>query len=199
MKLYYCPHTCSLNPHIALIELGLPYELVKVDIRAKKTADGSDFLKINPKGYVPALELDNGEVLAEGPVIVQYLADLKPEAGLAPKAGTLDRARMQEWLNYIGGELHGSCSPLFNPAMPEEAKAIFKAKLINRINYVEPILAKQDYLAGGQYTPADGYLFIVLGWLKNFQIDVAQWPSLVKFMDRIAARPSVKRALQEEA
>ncbi len=200
MKLYFTPHTCSLNPHIALIELGLPFELVKVDLKTKKTADGGDYLKINPKGYVPALELDNGDILTEGPVIVQYLGDLKPQDGFIPKHGTIDRTRMEEWLHYIGTELHGSCGPLFNPAMPAEAKEFFKAKLLKRVAYIEPFLEKQDYLVGNRYTPADGYLFIVLGWMANvFKIDIGQWPALAKLVERVGARPSVKRAQEQEA
>lgn len=199
MKLYFAPHTCALNAHITLIELGLPYDLVKVDNKAKTTSDGRNYLEINPKGYVPALELDNGELLTEGPVIVQYLGDLKPESGLVPKNYTMERVRMQEWLHYIGTEVHGSISPMFNPGLSDEAKAVFREKLLKRISYIEPFLEKQDYLVGGKFTPADGYLFVVLGWLKIFKIDIARWPSLAKFVERIGSRPSVQKALAEEA
>ncbi|MEN3930594.1 glutathione transferase GstA [Microvirga sp. W0021] len=198
MKLYFAPHACSMNPHIVLAELGLPYELIKVDTKTKKMSNGGDFYDVSPKGYVPALELDNGEILTEGPVIVQYLADLKPEADIAPKNGTMERVRMQEWLHYIGTELHGSAGPLFNPTMPAEVKEIFKKKLINRIGFIEPVLEKQDYLVGGKFTPADGYLFVVLGWLKYFDIDVKQWPAIARFVERVAKIPAVQKAIQEE-
>lgn len=198
MKLYYAAHTCALAPHIALIEQGLPYELVKVDNKAKKTADGRDYLKINPKGYVPALELSNGEILTEGPVISQYLGDLKPETGFVPKNGTLPRVRLQEWLHYLGTEVHGGFGPLFNPAIPDDVKAASKDKLLKRISFIEPVLEKQEYLLGTSFTPADAYLFTMMRWLKIFKIDYNQWPGIAKFMERVAARPAVKKAIELE-
>jgi glutathione S-transferase len=164
MKLYFAPEACSLSPHIVLEELGLPFTLVKVDTKTKKTAGGRDFLAVNPKGYVPVLELDNGERLTEGPAIVQYLADLKPGAKLAPANGTFERTRLQEWLNFISTEIHKSYSPMFNAALPEAAKAIFKDKLIQRYTFVAATLDKQDYLLGSRFTVADAYLFVVTRW-----------------------------------
>lgn len=198
MKLYFAPHTCALSPHIALIELGLPYELVKIDNRSKRTEDGRDFLKISPKGYVPALELDSGEILTEGPVITQYLSDLKPEIGLAPANGTLERVGLQEWLHYLGTEIHGSCGPLFNPGIPDDVKTIFKDKLLKRVRLIEEVLEKQDYLMGSRFTPADGYLFTMLRWFAFFKIDYKQWPGIARFMERVGARPAVKQAIELE-
>jgi glutathione S-transferase len=198
MKLYFAPEACSLSPHIVLEELGLPFTLVKVDTKTKKTAGGRDFLAVNPKGYVPVLELDNGERLTEGPAIVQYLADLKPGAKLAPANGTFERTRLQEWLNFISTEIHKSYSPMFNAALPEAAKAIFKDKLIQRYTFVAATLDKQDYLLGNRFTVADAYLFVVTRWAKHFDIDVDRWPALASFMERVAARASTITALQTE-
>jgi glutathione S-transferase len=198
MKLYFAPEACSLSPHIVLEELGLPFTLVKVDTKTKKTAGGRDFLAVNPKGYVPVLELDNGERLTEGPAIVQYLADLKPGAKLAPANGTFERTRLQEWLNFISTEIHKSYSPMFNAALPEAAKAIFKDKLIQRYTFVAATLDKQDYLLGSRFTVADAYLFVVTRWAKHFDIDVDRWPALASFMERVAARASTITALQTE-
>lgn len=199
MKLYFAPDTCSLSPHIVLQELGMPYELVRVNNRTKRTSTGEDFLAINPKGYVAALELDTGEVLTEGPAIVQYLADLKPEAGLAPAAGTLARVRLQEWLNFITSEIHSGSSPLFNRALPEEALAIFRARLFRRLDFIEVNLASRDYLVGDGFTVADAYLFTVLGWMKGFSIDLDRWPAIALYMQRIDTRVSVQTALAREA
>ncbi|MBY6239615.1 glutathione transferase GstA [Methylosinus sp. Sm6] len=199
MKLYFAPDTCSLSPHIVLQELGLPYELVRVNNRTKRTSAGEDFLAINPKGYVAALELDTGEVLTEGPAIVQYLADLKPEAGLAPAAGTLARVRLQEWLNFITSEVHAGSSPLFNRALPEEALAIFRDRLFRRLGFIEVSLASRDYLVGDGFTVADAYLFTVLGWMKGFSIDLDRWPAMARYTQRIGARASVQTALAREA
>jgi glutathione S-transferase len=199
MKLYFAPEACSLSPHIVLRELGLPFTLVKVDTKAKKTADGGDFLAVNPKGYVPVLELDSGERLTEGPAIVQYLADLKPEAKLAPANGTMERVRLQEWLNFITSEIHKTYSPMFNAAMPDAAKAIFKDKLIQRYGFVAATLDKQDYLMGSQFSVADVYLFVVTRWARHFDIDVKQWPALAKFMERVGARASAMAALHAES
>lgn len=199
MKLYFAPGTCSLSPHITLRELGIPFELIKVDNKTKKTATGDDFLAVNPKGYVPALETQNGQVLTEGVAIVQYLADLKGNTTLAPANGTWERARLQETLNFITTELHGTMGPMFNPALPADVKEIFKAKLIRRIDYIAGVLAKQDYLQGAEFTVADAYLFTVLGWPKYFGIALTQWPVIASYVERIAKRPSVKEALGAEA
>ncbi len=199
MKLYFAPDTCSLSPHIVLQEVGLPYELVRVNNRTKRTSTGEDFLAINPKGYVAALELDTGEVLTEGPAIVQYLADLKPEAGLAPAPGALARVRLQEWLNFITSEVHAGSSPLFNRALPEEALVIFRDRLFRRLDFIEANLASRDYLVGDGFTVADAYLFTVLGWMKGFSINLDRWPATARYMLRISARASVQSALAREA
>lgn len=199
MKLYFAPETCSLSPHIVLRELGLPFELVRVDNKTKKTADGRDFLAINPKGYVAALELAGGQVLTEGPAIVQYLADLKPQAALAPPPGSWERVRLQEMLNFIGSEIHAGLAPLFNAALPEQVKTIFKDKLARRLELLQMTLARQDYLLGRQFGVADAYLYTVLRWSALFAIDLARWPAIDSYMQRIAARPAVTAALAAEA
>lgn len=198
MKLYYAPETCSLSPHIVLRELGLPFELVRVDNKTKKTADGGDFLAVNPKGYVAALQLDNGQVLTEGPAIVQYLADLRPEAGLAPANGTWERTRLQEWLNFITSEVHAGCSPLFNAAIPDEVKAIFTERLFRRFDLIAERLDKQDHLLGPQFSVADAYLFTVLRWMKFFAIDLDRWPAIARYMARVGSRAAVEAALDAE-
>lgn len=199
MKLYYAPNTCSLSPHIVLRELDLQCELVKVDNKTKKTADGRDFLAINPKGYVAALELDEGQILTEGPAIVQYLADLKPESGLAPAVDSWERVRLQEWLNFISSEIHSGSAPLFNAMLPEEAKAIFREKLFRRFDFLQDTLSGRNYLMGACFSVVDAYLFTVLGWCKFFSIDLNSWPALSVYMKRIAARPAVQLALRIEA
>lgn len=199
MKLYFAPDTCSLSPHIVLRELGLPFELVRIDNKTKKTAEGGDFLAINPKGYVAALQLDNGRVLTEGPAIVQYLADLKPESGLAPKAGTWERIRLQEWLNFITSEIHAGCSPLFSAAISEDVKAIFRDKLLRRFELIAATLEKQPYLLGEGFSVADAYLYTVLLWTRFFAMDLDRWPSLVSYMERVGSRTSVKEAIASEA
>jgi glutathione S-transferase len=199
MKLYFAPHTCSLSPHIVLQELGLPHQLIKVDNQAKLTADGRDFRTVNPKGYVAALELDNGEVLTEGPAIVQYLADLKPEAGLAPPPGSWQRVRLQEWLNFITSEIHAGAAPLFNKALPEAAHTIFRDKLQRRMALLESTLQQQDHLLGASFGVADAYLYTVLGWFTFLAIDLNNWPAVAAYEKRIAARPSVRAAMLAEA
>ncbi|MFT4191025.1 MAG: glutathione transferase GstA [Comamonas sp.] len=199
MKLYYAPYTCSLSPHIVLRELGLPFELVKVDNKTKQTADGRDFRTINPKGYVATLELDDGQVLTEGPAIVQYLADLQPESGLAPAAGTWARVRLQEWLNFVTSEIHAGSAPLFNAALPEEAQTFFREKLFRRFDFLQDTLARQDYLTGASFSVADAYLFTVLGWCKFFKIDLSRWPAIAAYSKTIGKRPAVRQALQVEA
>jgi glutathione S-transferase len=197
MKLYYSPGACSLSPHIVARELGINVELKKVNTKDKKIEDGGDFWKVNPKGYVPALELDNGQVLTEGPAIVQYLADQKPEMRLAPKNGTLERYKLQEWLNFITSEIHKGFSPLFRPTTPDEYKKIAKENLAGRFNWLDKELGGREYLTG-KFSVADAYLFTVLNWTKPTQIDTSKWPNLVAYMGRIAARPKVKEALKAE-
>lgn len=198
MKLYFSPGACSLSPHIVLRELGLPFEAVKVDLGSKKTADGGDFKAINPKGYVPTLQLDNGQILTEGPAIVQYLADLKPEAKLAPANGSWERYQLQEWLNFISTEIHKQFSPLFNAANPDSVKDAQKTKLAQRFAEISPLLEKQDYLTGSDFSVADAYLFTVVGWAKFVQLDLSAWPHLIAFQGRVAARPATQRALKAE-
>lgn len=199
MKLYFAPETCSFSPHIILHELGLPFELVRVDNRSKLTATGEDFLKINPKGYVAALQLANGEVLTEGVAILQYLADLKPEAGLAPAPGSWERVRLQEMLNFITSEIHAGLSPLFNSELPVAVQQIFKDKLSKRLAYLETCLQQHQHLLGADFSIADAYLFTVLQWTRFFAIDLHQWPAIAAFMTRIDSRPSVQAARQREA
>lgn len=199
MKLYYAPDTCSLSPHIVLHELGLPHTLVRVNNQTKRTADGGDFLAINPKGYVAALQRDDGQVLTEGPAIVQYLADLKPQAGLAPVNGSWERSRLQEWLNFISTEIHGGFGPLFNRALPAEAREWWQVRLEKRLDHVAGVLATQPYLLAGRFGVADAYLYTVLRWAAGFDIDLARWPALPGYMHRIAQRPSVRAALAAEA
>ncbi len=199
MKLYYSPAACSFSPHIALRDAGLDFDLVKVDLKTGKiVADGSDFTTINPKGYVPALELDDGSILTEGPAIVQYIADLKPEAGLAPKAGTFDRYRLQEWLGFINSEIHKGFGPLFNPKTPDETKATARENLSKRLAFVAEHLAKHDFLLGKQFSVADGYLFTTLNWGQWTGVDIAQWPALVAFQERVGSRPGVQAARAAE-
>lgn len=198
MKLYYAPGACSLSPHIVARELGLPIQLQKVNTKDKTMEGGGDFWKVNPRGYVPVLELDNGEKLTEGPAIVQYLADQKPESGLAPRNGTMERYRLQEWLNFLTSEVHKQFSPLFRPNTPEEYKKIAKETLANRFNWMDQQLAGKDYLTGKTFTVADAYAFVLLGWTKPMQIDLAKWPNLAAFHKRVAARPKVREAMQAE-
>lgn len=199
MKLYYAPGACSLSPHIALREAGLPFTLEKVDTKSKRTETGVDFTTINPRGYVPALELDSGEVLTEGAAIVQYIADLRPEAGLAPEAGTLARARLQEELNFIASELHKAFSPLFNPLIGEDARHEATEKLTRRFNDVERKLADgRSYLLGESFSVADAYLFVVTSWAKHKSIALDPWPRLQAFMGRLSERATVRQALQVE-
>lgn len=198
MKLYYSPGACSLSPHIALREAGLPFELVKKDLYSKSLGDGSDFLAINPKGYVPVLILDDGETLTEGPAIVQYIADRVPEKKLAPPAGTMERVRLQEWLNYITSELHKSFSPLFNKQASDDWKAAARALLDRRIGYAAQALEGRDCLMGDAFTVADCYLFTVLSWANRVKVDLSPWPRLADYMGRIAARPAVQEALAAE-
>jgi glutathione S-transferase len=198
MKLYYAPGACSLSPHIVSRELGIPVELKKVNTKDKTIEGGGDYRKVNARGYVPALELDDGQVLTEGPAIVQYLADKKPDAALAPKPGSFERYRLQEWLNFLTSEIHKQFSPLFKPSTPEEYKRIAKENLATRFDWLDGQLAGKDYLMGKQFTVADAYAFVLLGWTKPTQIDLARWPNLAAFHQRVGARPKVQEALQAE-
>ena len=198
MKLYYSPGACSLSPHIVLREAGLAFEPVLASTKTHKLQDGTDYYGINPKGYVPLLELDNGERLTEGPAIVQYIADQVPAKKLAPTAGTMARYRLQEWLNFITSELHKSFSPLFNPAMPEEAKALYRTRLGDRFKWVDGQLAGKNYLMGEDFSVADAYLFVVAGWGKHVGVDISSLANLGAFMARVAARPAVQEALKAE-
>jgi glutathione S-transferase len=199
MKLYYSPGACSLSPHIVLREAGLPFDLEKVDLKTKKTETGADFTQVNPKGYVPTLRLDDGQVLTEGPAIVQYLADQRPDSGLAPKAGTFERSRLQEQLNFITTELHKGFSPLFGADTPEAYKTIATEKLRKRFDFLEQQFAdERSYLNGDRFTVADAYGFTVLSWGKHVGIDLAGWRHLAAYVARVGARPKVQEALRAE-
>jgi glutathione S-transferase len=198
MKLFYASGACSLSPHIVAHELGIELSLQKVDLKTKTIASEGDFLAINPKGYVPALQLDDGQVLTEGPVIVQYLADLEPGKGLAPPAGTRARYRLQEWLGYINSELHKSYSPLFRPDTPAETCAERQAYLSKRYTVVEKHLAARSYLMDETFTVADAYLFTVTNWAGTVKFDLSPFPNLRAFQERIAARPAVRAAMRAE-
>lgn len=199
MKLYFFPHACSLAPHIVLRELALPFELVRVDNQAKTTANGEDFLQINPKGYVAALQLDNGQVLTEASAILQYLADQKPEASLAPANGSWERVRLQEWLNFIASEIHGGLAIFFNGAIQGDVRAMFLATLHKRFAILVQTLERQDYLLESGYSVADVYLFVVLRWAAFHDIDLQEWPALAAFQQRVSERPAVITALATEA
>jgi glutathione S-transferase len=200
MKLYYAPGACSLSPHIVLRELGLDHQLERVDLRTQphRTASGEDFSQISAKGYVPALRLADGELLTEGPAIVQYLADQKPEAGLLAPAGSLARARAQEWLNYIASELHKNFGALFRPDSSDEVKQAARAALAQRLRFTAEALQDRDYLVGERFGVADAYLFVVLGWCQYLAVDLAPYPTLQAFQQRIAERPAVQAALKAE-
>jgi len=198
MKLYYSPGACALHPQIALREAGVPFDLVRVDLRAHKLADGSDFYAVNPKGYVPVLELDDGSRLTEGAVIDQFVADKNPGAKILPPAGTIERVRVQEWLHFIGTEIHKAFAPLFNPQLADDAKAAQRDKVGKRFDYVEKELDKKPFLTGEGFTVADGYLFNMLRWTAFTGIDLGKWPGLKAFHDRVEARPAVKAALEAE-
>jgi len=198
MKLYYSPGACSLSPHIVLLEAGLPFTLEKVDIKAKKSETGTDYLTINTKGSVPALQLDDGQVLTEGAAIVQYLADQKPDSGLAPRAGTFERYRLMEILNYIASDVHKGFAPLFNPQASAEVKAAAKTALGKKFDWLSPFLGSKTYLLGNTFTVADAYLFTVLRWSAHTGIDLGPWPALTEYQSRIAQRPKVQQALKAE-
>ena len=198
MKLYYSPGACSLSPHIALLEAGLPYELVKVDLRAKKLENGDDFLNVNPKGQVPAVQFDSGELVTEGPVIVQMIAD-KAGKNLAPARDSDERYKMLEWLNFITTELHKNLGPMFSPVLADDAKAFFKDRTMGKFKYLETAIAGRDYLMGKQFTVADGYLFTMLMWATDrLKFDLSAMPNLTAYKARVAARPKVQEALTKE-
>jgi glutathione S-transferase len=198
MKLYYSPGACSLSPHIALLEAGLPYELVKVDLRAKKLENGDDFLKVNPKGQVPAVQFDSGELVTEGPVIVQMIAD-RAGKNLAPARDSEERYKLLEWLNYVTTELHKNLGPMFSPLLADDAKSFFKDRAMGKFKYLETALAGQDYLMGKQFTVADGYLFTMLMWATDrLKFDFSDLPNLMAYKARVAARPKVQEALTKE-
>ncbi len=198
MKLFYSPGACSLAVHIVLREAGLPFELVRVDLKAKRTETGEDYLKINPKGYVPALQLDDGDTLTEAGVILQYLADQRPESGLAPKVGTRERYRLMEWLSFVSSEMHKTLGALFNPKVTPEWRAGIIERFGMRSDFLASSLKDRQYLTGDKFTIADAYLFVVLGWTNLHKIDMATWPALTSFMGRVAARPAVRQAMTAE-
>jgi glutathione S-transferase len=199
MKLYYSPGACSLSAHIALQESGLPFEAIPAPTKTHQLPDGTDYYTINPLGYVPLLALDNGETLREGPVIVQYVADQAPAKNLAPAAGTMARYRLQEWLNFIGTELHKGFSPIFNPAMPAEAKEVAKKRLLERLKWLDGELAdSRQYLMGDPFTVADGYLFTVTNWPAHVGMDLSEFKNLAAYRARVAARPGVQAAMKAE-
>jgi len=198
MKLYLTPHACSLAVDIVARELGIPLVLEWVDVRAKRLRDGSDYYKVNPKGQVPTLELDDGQRLTEGPVIVQYLADRKPRSPLLAPAGTLERYRILEWMNFIGSELHKGFTPLFRPTTPAEYRTIARQNLQMRLQWVNDQLAGREFLTGPTFTVADAYCYTIVMWTKLHDIDMAPWPHLRAYVARVASRPSVKAAEQAE-
>ncbi|MET0310594.1 MAG: glutathione transferase GstA [Burkholderiaceae bacterium] len=199
MKLYFSPGACSLSPHIALREAGIAFEPVLASTKTHQLADGTDYYGINPLGYVPLLELDDGTRLREGPAIVQYIADQVPNKNLAPASGTLARYRLQEWLTFIGMELHKGFSPMFNPATPEELKAAARTRLTGRFKWLDGEMAGKTWLTGEHFSVADGYLFAVTGWAKGVGVDLAPFANITAWRERVAARPAVQEALAAEA
>lgn len=198
MKLYLKPGACSLASHIVLRETGLPFDLVKVDLATKKTEDGGDFLAVNPKGQVPTLGLDEGGILTEGPVILQYVADKAPAKGLVPAHGSLERYRVLEWLNFVGTELHKTFSPLFRPTTPDAFKATLKELLAVKFGVLDQRLAGNRFLAGESFTIADAYAFTVLRWAAPMGLDLARWPNVAAYVARVGERPAVREALAAE-
>jgi glutathione S-transferase len=197
MKLYYSPGACSLAPHIAMREAGIPVDLKKVDLKAKQV-DGGDYKQINGKGYVPAIGLDDGSVLTECPVILQYIADQKPEAGLAPKPGDKARYKLQESLNFITAELHKGMGTFFNPALTDEWRKAASDRLTLRLDWMAKQLDGKPYLMGDKFSVADAYLFTILNWAPMVKFDLAKWPALVDYQKRVSQRPKVQEALKAE-
>jgi len=199
MKLYFSPGACSLSPNIVLREAGANFELVRVDLKAHKTEKGDDFTQINPKGYVPALQLDDGRVLTEGVAIVQYIADTFPNAKLAPIAGTFERAQLQEQLNFIATELHKAFSPLFSPDTSDAGRAAAVKKIESRLDIFEKTFADgRQYLLGNDFSVADAYLFTISTWAGHMKIDLKKWPKVAAFVERVGGRPKVQEALKAE-
>jgi len=198
MKLYYSPGACSLSPHIVLRESGLAFEPVLASTKTHKLQDGTDYYTINPKGYVPLLELDNGERLSEGPVILQYIADQVPDKKLAPPYGTMARYRLQEWLNFITSEIHKGFGSVFNPAMPEEGKAVARARVLTRLQWVDQQLEGKQYLMGDAFSLPDAYLFTVASWSQYTGVDISGLKNLGAYQARMAARPAVQAAMKAE-
>jgi len=198
MKLYYFPAACSQASNIALREAGLKFELVKVDRHTKKADDGLDFNEVNPKGYVPALTLDSGEVLTENVTVLQYIADRNPAAKLAPAAGTMQRYRLMEWLSFINSEVHKAFSPLFRQDAPEDTKQYTRKNLVTRFDYLERALGTKAFLMGEQFTVADAYLFTVLSWGEHVNLDIGKWPQLKRYVERVGKRPHVIEARKAE-
>ena len=198
MRLFYTPGACSLAPHITLREAGLEFALEKVSLAKKTTASGSDYLQINPKGSVPALELEDGEILTEVAVIVQYIADCVPESGLIPQAGTMDRYRVMEWLNFISSEIHKTFGPFFNPKVADEWKALQFEALGKRFDYVSERLEGKAYLMDDGFSVADAYLFTTLSWTRYVNMDLGKWPVLIGFRDRVTKRPAIRDAMSAE-
>jgi glutathione S-transferase len=198
MKLYYSPGACSLSPHIVACEAELPIELIKVDLQSKQTEAGEDFRQINPSGYVPALLLNDGKILTEGPAIVQYLADHVPNKKLAPQAGTFERYQLQQWLNFISTEIHKNFSPLFDPSAPQAVKDSSIERLGVRLGTVAAQLSKQPFLLNEDFSVADAYLFVTLSWGRYVGLNIAKWPELTRYVEKISARPAVQQALREE-
>jgi glutathione S-transferase len=198
MQLYYSPGACSLASHISLRETGLPFELKRADTKTKKLEDGSDYFAVNSKGAVPALRLDNGQVLTENPAILQYIADQAPDSKLAPKGGTLERYRLQEWLNFVTSEIHKSFSPLFSPIADANVKEYAVKMIEKRFDWLNAQLKGKQYLLGDTFTVADAYLFVVVNWSNFVNIDLARWPAIKEFHARVAARPKAQEAMEAE-
>lgn len=198
MKLYYSPGACSLSPHIVLHETGLQHEAILASTKSHQLQDGTDYYSINPLGYVPFLVLDNGDTLHEGPAIVQYLADLAPEKNLAPANGTMARYHLQEWLNFIATELHKGFGPLFNPSTPEDYKPAVRARVLDRLQWVDGELANKEFLMGDQFTVADAYLFTVTGWAQFVGVDISALGNILAYRERVLARPAVQAAMKAE-
>lgn len=198
MKLYFAPGACSLSPHIVLRETGMKFDLEQVNNQEKKTKSGTDYWSINPKGQVPVLEFDNGERLTEGPVIVQWISDQNPSAGLMPAAGTPERYRVLEWLNFITSELHKVYGPLFRPTTPDAFKDISKETLGKRFDWLDKQLAGKKYLMGDTFTVADAYLFTILRWSERVKLDLSKWANITDYMKRVQARPKVQEAMKAE-
>lgn len=198
MQLYWFPGSCSLAPHIVLRAIGAEFDLVKVDLFTKALENGESYLTVNPRGALPALQMDNGEVLTEAAVIMQYLADLKPEAGLVAPAGSLERYRQQEWLNYLASDLHKAFSVLISPAAPDDFKAVIQGQLAERLARIDAHLQQEDYLSGGRFSIADCYLFVITNWAAYASVDLAPWPALNRYRDRIGGMAAVQAAMKAE-